>query len=56
MYLLFKVKHGVDIEKDRFDKYTIQGRRVDFVVWPAVFQDEIGPCLQKGVVQALPER
>ena len=56
MYLLFKVKHGVDLEKDKFDKYTIHGRRVDFVVWPAVFQDEVGPCLQKDVIQALPER
>ena len=57
MYLLFKVKHGVEIEKDKFDKHTNQqGRKLDYIVWPAVFQDEVGPCLQRGVAQALPDR
>lgn len=56
MYLLFKVKHGHDIDRDIFDVYQSRGKRVDYVIWPAVFVEEGGSCLQKGTVYALPER
>ncbi|KAL4229762.1 hypothetical protein ACF0H5_010153 [Mactra antiquata] len=56
MYLLFKVKHGHEIASERFERYPSHGKRVDYVMWPAVFREESGPCLQKGIVQALPER
>ncbi|XP_052795838.1 girdin-like isoform X3 [Mya arenaria] len=56
MYLLFKVKHGLDIDPERFDRYQATGKRVDYIIWPAVFTIEGGACLQKGVAYALPER
>lgn len=56
MYLLFKAKHGLDVDTRFFDLYQSRGQRVDFVVWPAVFTEEGGECLQKGIIYALPER
>ena len=56
MYLLFKVKHGHDIDRGMFDRYLTTGQRADFAVWPAVLTEENGSCLQKGVMFALPER
>ncbi|KAH3843440.1 myosin-9-like isoform X2 [Dreissena polymorpha] len=56
MYLLFKVRHGLDIEPDKFDTYQSNGKRVDYILWPAVFLEEGGACLQRGVAYTLPER
>ncbi|XP_045204792.2 protein SOGA3-like isoform X2 [Mercenaria mercenaria] len=56
MYLLFKVKHGFEIDSEKFDRYYSRGKRVDYVIWPAVLAEEGGACLQKGVMHALPER
>lgn len=56
MYLLFKVKHGLEIASDKFERCPSHGKRVDYVMWPAVFKEEGGTCLQKGIVQALTER
>lgn len=56
MYLLFKVKYGHSIDTNMFETYKMAGKRVDYVVWPAVFAEEGGACLQKGVAYALPER
>lgn len=53
MYLLFKLRHNQIIEKDRFDTYSSDGNKVDFLVWPALMRDENGPILEKGVVQAI---
>jgi len=53
MYLLFKLRHNQIIEKDKFDIYSGDGNKVDFLVWPALLRDENGRLLQKGVVQAV---
>lgn len=53
MYLLFKLRHNQIIEKDKFDIYSGDGNKVDFLVWPALLRDENGRLLQKGVVQAI---
>jgi hypothetical protein len=56
MYLLFKVKHGFEIDNEKFDRYQARGKRVDYVIWPAVLTEEGGACVQKGMIYALPER
>lgn len=53
MYLLFKLRHNQIIEKDKFEIYSGDGNKVDFLVWPALLRDENGRLLQKGVVQAV---
>lgn len=55
MYLLFKAKHGQEIDTSVFDVYQGSGKRVDFILWPAVFVQEGGTCLQKGVAYSLPD-
>ena len=56
MYLLFKVKYGHDIDALVFEAFREPGKRVDYIVWPAVYTEEGGTCLQKGVAYVLPER
>lgn len=53
MYLLFKLRHNQIIEKDKFDVFSNDGNKVDYLVWPALLRDENGHLLQKGVVQAI---
>jgi hypothetical protein len=36
---------------DDFRGYTKNGEEVDYVVWPAMYLHQFGPCLYKGVVQ-----
>ncbi|XP_071124998.1 interaptin-like isoform X2 [Mytilus edulis] len=42
-------------DKQIFKEYTTMGRRVKFLVWPALFLHKGGPLLSKGVVQPLPD-
>lgn len=47
---------GTDINTDFYKNYTAKGKRVGFLVWPALFLHKGGPLLCKGIVQPLPEK
>ncbi|XP_069131550.1 uncharacterized protein [Argopecten irradians] len=47
---------GTDINTDFYKNYTEKGKRVGFLVWPALFLHKGGPLLCKGIVQPLPEK
>ncbi|XP_052078824.1 uncharacterized protein LOC127716616 isoform X2 [Mytilus californianus] len=53
MFFQFKPEDVYD--KQVFKEYTTMGRRVKFLVWPALFLHKDGPLLSKGVVQPLPD-
>ena len=56
MYLQFKVRHGSDVDMDKFSFYSRPGHVVDYLVWPALLREENGAILQKGVVQVVPTK
>ncbi|XP_060065873.1 golgin subfamily A member 6-like protein 24 [Ylistrum balloti] len=56
MYLQFKVRHGSEADTTKFDFYSHPGHKTDYLVWPALLRDENGPLLQKGVIQAIPDK
>lgn len=56
MYLQFKVRHGSDADTSKFGFYSHPGHKTDYLVWPALLRDENGPLLQKGVIQAIPDK
>ncbi|XP_052793229.1 uncharacterized protein LOC128227067 [Mya arenaria] len=43
--------HGQAFDYNRYKPYTVNGKLVDYVVWPAMFLHERGPLLFKGVAQ-----
>ncbi|XP_033742477.1 GRIP and coiled-coil domain-containing protein 2-like isoform X2 [Pecten maximus] len=56
MYLQFKVRHGSEADNSKFNFYSHSGHKTDYLVWPALLRDENGPLLQKGVIQAIPDK
>jgi len=49
LVLDFYVKAGGKFDKDSFRYYTKSGKKVVFLVWPAMRLHEGGPILAKGV-------
>jgi hypothetical protein len=40
-----------DFNRDDYREYTNSGKKIDYVVWPALLLHEGGPLLSKGVAQ-----
>ena len=49
--LMFSGKQGTSFDGQLFTTYTTEGRKVKFIVWPAVLLYNDGPILRKGVAQ-----
>lgn len=56
MYLQFKLRHGSEIEGDKYECFSAPGSKADYLVWPALLREENGAVLQKGAIQAIPDR
>ncbi|KAL3879275.1 hypothetical protein ACJMK2_031577 [Sinanodonta woodiana] len=46
-----KTIKGQVVDKNSYMEYTKKGKKIAFVVWPALFLHEDGPVLRKGVAQ-----
>ncbi|KAK3607104.1 hypothetical protein CHS0354_026311 [Potamilus streckersoni] len=46
-------KDGLEriFDAEKFRAYTKTGKKIDYVVWPALFLHEGGPILSKGIAQ-----
>ncbi|XP_069130492.1 girdin-like isoform X2 [Argopecten irradians] len=53
MHLHWDIKYADFIDKDMFDNFTLNGRRYDFIVWPAMMLHKDGPLLSKGIIQPI---
>lgn len=51
MKLDFGPAQNEKFDKEVFRCYTITGKKVQFMVWPAVFLHKNGPLVTKGVLQ-----
>ena len=49
--LMFSGKQGTNFDGQLFTTYTTEGRKVQFIVWPAILLYNDGPILRKGVAQ-----
>ena len=49
--LMFSGKQGTSFDGQLFTTYTTEGRKVKFIVWPAILLYNDGPILRKGVAQ-----
>ena len=51
MYIDGDLKPGIQFDKEVYKEYTRSGKRVAFIVWPALYLHKDGPLLTKGVAQ-----
>lgn len=51
VYMDLSVKEGDKFNKETYKHYTSLGKKVAYVVWPALYLHEGGPLLAKGVAQ-----
>ena len=53
MLLNFGPAHNEDMDTNTFRAFTRTGKKVDFVVWPAVYLYKDGPLVHKGVLEPI---
>lgn len=46
-----KCEHEVDFDRNLYKEYVTSGRKVNYVVWPALLLHEEGPIVCKGVAE-----
>ncbi|OWF54872.1 uncharacterized protein LOC110467039 isoform X2 [Mizuhopecten yessoensis] len=53
MHLHWDIKYADFVDRDMYDNFTLNGRRYDFIVWPAMLLYKDGPLLSKGIIQPI---